>query len=262
MKYLTNREMWDQTYKSLEQSAELTFDWRNHLARSIAEKIESIGLQKKKILEIGAGNSQWLPYFAKKYQKSRFAGLDYSKFGCEKLALRVSATGTTELIDIHHQDMFVSNSVLHGKFDVTMSFGVVEHFSDLPQTLSAVRKYSKSDGVIFTLIPNMAGSIGYLTRIFNKKVYEEHNPHDLHSFIEGHQKAGLEILSGDYLGSTSYGVLSSCFNEKRGASYRVYVFLSRLSKAIWYIESKFGDVPASKMFSPYIYVISRNPTST
>lgn len=261
MKYLTDHEMWDQTYKSHDELSELSFDWRNYLSRAIAEKIEKIDLQRKKILEIGAGNSQWLPYFAKKYPQSMFAGLDYSKTGCEKLASRIAATGVADRVVIYYQDIFMIDSQIHGEFDVILSFGVVEHFSDLSQILSNINKYLKNDGIMFTLIPNMAGSIGYLTRIFNKKIYDTHNPHDLRSLLDGHRKAGMEILSKGYLGSTGYSVLSSCFNEKSGAPYHIYVFLSRLSKAIWYIESKLGDLPASKVFSPYIYVVSRKTQS-
>ena len=153
------------------------------------------------------------------------------------------------------------NPEIQGKFDVVLSFGVVEHFSDLSQTLLEVKKYLKDGGTMFTLIPNMSGSIGHLTRIFNKNIYAGHNPHDLNSLLDGHQKAGMEILSGSYLGSTGYGVLSSCFNERRGKSYHFYVFLSRLSKAIWYFESKFRNLPTSKFFSPYIYVVSCKPPS-
>lgn len=257
MKYLTKHEMWDQVYKSHDKFTELKFDWRHYYNYLIAKKIEGIGLDRKNVLEIGAGDSKWLPYFAKKYRKSQFAGLDYTKTGCEKLALRMIVTGGDASIDIYHQDMFVLESSIHGKFDTIFSFGVVEHFSDLSQALLAKQRYLKKDGLMFTLIPNMAGSIGWLTRLFNRNIYEMHNPHDLESFIEGHRKAGMIVLSGGYLGSTNYLVLSSCFNEKRSFLWYVYAFLVLLSMVVGYLESKFGDFPVSKTFSPYIYVISR-----
>lgn len=121
----------------------------------------------------------------------------------------------------------------------------------------AKRNYLNEHGLMFTLIPNMAGSIGFFTRLFNRGVYEMHNPHDLVSFLEGHRKAGMAVLYGGYLGSNNYGVLSSCFNERRGLSWHAYVLLTRLSKAVGYLECKLGDFPVSKSFSPYIYAISR-----
>jgi hypothetical protein len=138
-----------------------------------------------------------------------------------------------------------------------LSFGVVEHFTELSHVLLAKQKYLKDKGLMFTLIPNMAGSIGYLTKLFNREVYEMHNPHDWNSFLAGHREAGLMVISGGYIGSTNFGVLSSCFEKSQGFSWHTYVFLTRLTKAMGLVESKFGDLPSSRLFSPYIYAISR-----
>ncbi len=97
-----------------------------------------------------------------------------------------------------------------------------------------------------TLIPNMAGFIGVLTRLFNLGVYEMHNPHDLVSFLEGHRKAGMAVLSGGYLGSTNFGMLSSCFNERRGLSWHAYVLLTWLL-TIEYLECKLGGLPRKQV---------------
>lgn len=257
MTNLTNKEDWDRGYVSRNEIAELKFGWRDHSNELIAEKIEEIGLDGKDVLEIGAGDSQWLPYFANKYPGSRFTGLDYSKTGCEKLAERAAEISNTATIDIYLQDMFAMESVLHGRFDLVLSFGVVEHFTELSHALLAKRKYLKDQGLMFSLIPNMTGSIGHLVKSFNREIYDMHNPHDWNSFLEGHRKAGLTVLSGGYLGTANFGVLSSCFKKHEGISWHAYVFLTRLSKVIGFVENKLGDLPSSRMFSPYIYVISQ-----
>lgn len=257
MTTLTTKEDWDQGYVSRKEVVELQFGWRHHINRLLADRIEEIGLDGKSILEIGAGDSQWIPYFAKKYASSRFAGLDYSQLGCERLAERVSAICGAAIVEIYCQDMFDVKSSLHGKFDLVMSFGVVEHFTELSNALYAKCKYLNDQGLLFTIIPNMAGSIGYLSKLFNREIFEMHNPHDLNSFIKGHRDAGLVVLSSGYLGSTNFGVLSSCFEKHEGLSWHAYVFLTRLSKAVGLIESKLGNLPASKPFAPYIYAVSR-----
>lgn len=254
---LTSRDHWDKGYVSGDENTELNFGWRNYYNKIIIEKIEEIGIIDKNILEIGAGNSQWLPYLAKKYRDSRFAGLDYSKIGCERLAKRAASLPAGTTIDIYHQDMFCEKSEIHEKFDLVMSFGVVEHFTELSSALRAKRRYMKDQSFMFTLIPNMAGLIGYLAKLFNKEIYDMHNPHDLNSFLEGHRKAGLTVISGGYLGSINFGVLSDCFQKSGGLSWRAYVFLTRLSKAITFMESRIGDLPSSRMLSPYIYAVSR-----
>lgn len=257
MTNLTSRDDWDKVYISRDENIELNFGWRNHSNEIIVNIIEKIGLIDKNILEIGAGNSQWLPYLAQKYPNSRFSGLDYSKIGCDRLAKRMALLSAGITIDIYHQDMFIENSDIHEKFDLIMSFGVVEHFTELSNALRAKRRYMKDQGFMFTLIPNMAGLIGYLAKSFNKEVYYMHNPHDWNSFLEGHRKAGLTVISGGYLGSVNFGVLSNCFEKSGGLSWHAYVFLTRLSKAVAFIESTIGDLPSSRMFSPYIYAISR-----
>jgi 2-polyprenyl-3-methyl-5-hydroxy-6-metoxy-1,4-benzoquinol methylase len=256
MKALTKKEYWNNNYASREEVVDLELGWRDYTNFLIAKKIQDIGLDRKNVLEIGAGDSYWLPYFAKQHPSSRFTGMDFSQAGCDKLAKRVAAFSLSN-VDICQQDMFSMESDLQGKFDLVMSFGVVEHFTDLSNVLMSKCLYLKDEGYMFSVIPNMAGLIGSLTKLFNREIYNAHNPHDLTSFLKCHHKAGLTIISGGYLGSTNFGVLSSCFEKKAGLSWQAYVFLTRLSKAIFLIEKKLGNLPVSRVFSPYIFAISR-----
>lgn len=257
MSNLTNKESWDQGYILRDDIVDLELGWRDYINNLIVEKIENIGLDGKNVLEIGAGDSKWLPYFACKYPGSRFSGLDYSSVGCEKLVARAVAISNIATIDVYHEDMFALNSALHGAFDLVLSFGVVEHFTDLSHALLAKRKYLKKNGMMFSLIPNMAGSMGYLAKSFNRNIYDMHNPHDFDSFFDGHCMAGLKVISGGYLGAINFGVLSSCFEDREGFSWHAYVFLTRLSKVIGLFESKVGALPSSRLFSPYIYIVSQ-----
>lgn len=258
MSDLTRREMWERGYRLREEYAELSFDWRNMSNRLIVDKIEEIGLDGKRIVEIGAGDSQWVPYLAKNHPTSRFAGLDYSRAGCERLYQRMEASAANTDIEVLCEDFFSTETPNHGRFDLVLSFGVVEHFSGLSGALLAKRNYLNEKGFMFTLIPNMAGIIGLFARLVNKAVYDMHKPHDYMSFLEGHYKAGMTVLSGGYIGSINFGVLSSCFTDKkRNLSWYAYVFMNRLSNAIGYTESHLGHFPASKLLSPYIYAISQ-----
>lgn len=256
MSTLTTKDTWRESYLARGEPTDLEFDWRNRSNIVIAQMLESIGLSGKNVLEIGAGDSQWLPYLARKYPESRFAGLDYTEDGCKRLAERADKKANIS-IDIYHQDMFRADPSLHNQFDVVISFGVIEHFTDLAEALHAKQRFLNDQGVIFSLIPNLAGSIGFLAKRFNRDVFEMHNPHDWASFVDGHQRAGLSVVAGGYLGSTNYGVLSSCFPEQKGLPWHFYLLLTRLSKFVGLLESRFGDFSYSKALSPYIYAISR-----
>lgn len=256
MKTLTEKNYWESTYNHRRGQPSLNIDgFKNYPNRLILEKLLETGLENKCVLEIGAGDSVWLPYLASHFDSSKFVGLDYTENGCALLAQRAHEAGVN--IEVVHENMFTQTSRLHNNFNYVMSFGVVEHFDDLGFALASKKKYLAQDGLMFTLIPNMAGVLGSLVRNWNREIYDKHNPHDLVSFLNGHQQAGLEVIAGGYLGSNNFGVLSSCFPERKGLSWQLSRALVAASLATWWIEDKTGDFPTSKAFSPYIYAISR-----
>ncbi|MCG9029710.1 class I SAM-dependent methyltransferase [Laribacter hongkongensis] len=256
MEKLTDKIYWEETYNRRKNQSSLDVDgFTNFSNRLILNKMLEVGMMSKRVLEIGAGDSVWLPYLARKFPSSQFVGLDYSESGCMLLSKRAHKAGVN--IGVIRDDMFVEKSQLHGSFDVVISFGVVEHFDDLGLVLAAKKRYLRSGGVIFTLIPNLAGILGRLVRLWNREIYDKHNPHDLVSFLSGHKQAGLTVISGGYLGSSNFGVLSSCFPERRGLPWQISRGLVAASLASWWFENKIGNLPSSKTFSPYIYAISQ-----
>lgn len=256
MEKLTDKPYWEGTYNRRTSKPILRVNgFRGYLNRLILSKLLETGMKNKQILEIGAGDSMWLPYLAKKFPSSQFVGVDYSEGGCALLSERAGSEGLD--IEVVNEDMFVEDSRLHGTFDVVFSFGVVEHFDNLSYVLAAKKRYLKHDGVMFTMIPNMAGVMGKLAKTWNREVYDKHNPHDWLSFSLGHQQAGLDVVSGGYLGSNNFGVLAACFPDQKGLSWHINRTLIVASMAIWSVENKFGKLPCSKTFSPYIYAISR-----
>ncbi len=256
MDKLTDKPYWEETYSHRKRAESLRIDgFKNFMNSVILAKLLETGVEGKKVLEIGAGDSIWLPYLAKKFPSSRFVGVDYTESGCALLSHRAKSEGAD--VEVVREDLFSEDSNLHDSFDIVCSFGVVEHFEDLGNVLSAKKRYLKHGGVMFTLIPNMAGVSGALTRRWNRTVYDKHNPHDLPSLLAGHEQAGLKVISGGYLGSLNFGVLTGCFADRRGLSWQMSRALIALSMSVWLFESKIVQLPASKTFSPYIYVISQ-----
>jgi SAM-dependent methyltransferase len=210
----------------------------------------------KRVLEIGAGNSALLCYLARRFDgKARFSGLDYSEAGCRMLVRRAEREGAT--IEVIHQDLFAPAPDLLGQFDLVYSIGVAEHFSSLPPVLGATRQLLSPNGRMFTLIPNMAGILGTLTRQYNRAVYDLHAPHTMVSFLQGHDEAGLVVEQSGYLCSTNFGVISSCFRGETDRGWTTYKWLSRVTTLLWLMESKIGELPHTATFSPYLFTISR-----
>ena len=229
--------------------------FRNRYLRKIAELLSGLMQPGASVLEIGAGNSEWLVFLASAFPTSKFAGLDYSAAGCERLRARLHSVGAHSRVV--NADAFAPPPDLLHAFDVVISFGVVEHFDDLSAVLNSFSRYLKPGGAMFTLIPNMAGTIGALAKRLNPLVYEMHNPHDLESFVRGHERASLRVENAGYLGTTDFGVLSAAVELEQRPQYLAYVWLSRFSKAVMLFEEMFFEMPPGKQLSPYIFAVSR-----
>ena len=252
---LTSREYWEETYKDGWAVRPINpSGFRNYAIRRIADRIEPYVAQSVRVLEVGGGGSRWLAYFAKKYKDIEFFALDYSERGLRILNLFIE-NDHVENLYTYEGDLFSSFAEI-GTFDLVYSLGVVEHFSNLPEVLSAKKRYLKEGGRMFSLIPNMNGINGSLTRLLNRAVYDIHVPHDLAGFEESHRKAGLEVLESGYLCSNNFGILSSCVEAGQGWKWRFYKALTRIGKLIWYIEENLVDLPRTRLLSPYIYVTS------
>lgn len=252
---LTEGAYWDATYSS--QSVPLPLDVRSFRRlndRRIVELLQSALEPRGRVLEVGAGNSAVLTYLAAANPDAAFSGLDYSPSGCNLLRRRAELEKVA--VEVLQQDLFDADFQPRELWDVVYSLGVVEHFAELASVLRAKARLLAPAGRIVTVIPNMAGLLGRLTRRWNPEVYALHVPHTIESLRNGHTAAGLRVLRSGYLCSTNFGVLSSCFPSDSGSGFGTYRWLSRVSTALWRVEHVTGDLPHSSFLSPYIFVVS------
>lgn len=212
--------------------------------------------QGKKLLEIGCGNSSWLPYFSKQFGFDIY-GIDYSEEGCdqaEKILKRENVEGT-----IYCTDAFNPAEDLYSEFDVVTSFGVAEHFSDTASTLEAFSKFLKPGGLLITTIPNMSGLNGWLHKSMNRALYDIHVPIDRDQLAAAVQSAGLkEVTTKYYIGVSLNVQLHDAGVPVK--NFRIKRFISKTGAAItlffWWLEEKIGRFPQSKWFSRGIISIA------
>jgi 2-polyprenyl-3-methyl-5-hydroxy-6-metoxy-1,4-benzoquinol methylase len=253
---LTEKAYWDDAYRTRE-AAVLDLDgFRNKGNAEIFRALEPSVFQAKRVLEIGAADSAWLPFLAAAFPSIRFTGLDYSEAGCERLR-RTSRDRNLD-IEVICDDFLAPRVSRDRTFDLVISFGVVEHFESLPSVLKAFRKYLAPGGRIFTLIPNLRGVVGPLAKFLNRDVYGKHNPHSLQTLVAGHAEAGFVQLNARYLGTTNFGALSSCVVGNQGVRYGIYRVLAGVTTTISLAESVAGwTLPASEALAPYIVYCGR-----
>lgn len=255
-KKLTSLSYWENGYRQRREQYAIpdVNNFRQLPLRRVIELIESLNVEKKQILEVGAGDSDILLTLAERNAKdSKFIGLDYTETGCQLLKRRALKCDVD--IDVVQADLFQPPESMISKFDIVYSFGLVEHFENLSDVLLSIHKFVKPGGNMVSIIPNMHGLMGWLTKKWNKDVYDVHNPHSLDSLRDGHLNVNSRIIDSGYICSSNFGVLSSCFSNGNNIGENYYVWLSRLSKAAWWVESKTVDFPHTAFLSPYIFVV-------
>jgi len=206
------------------------------------------------VLEIGCANSIWPIYFHQ-YFKAEVCGLDYSEVGCEKsraLLKHYKVPG-----EIYCADLFLPPSELLQRFDLVVSFGVVEHFENTAHCLKSCAALVKPGGLLVTLIPNIPSIIGLIQKRVDRAVYDVHVPLTKEKLIHAHKKANLELMSCDYFMSMNLSVVNSGSFSSHPLNSFLRHLLSGASKISWILEKYGLKIPKNRLTSPYIIAIAR-----
>ena len=150
-------------------------------------------------------------------------------------------------------DLFEPPSGWIEQFDVVVSFGLVEHFENTSQVVSACARYLRPGGQMITLVPTMRGLYGLAYRLLRPAVYRKHIPHSRETLAQAHTDAGLDVTHCDYaLGLP--GILSA--PASHGFPRRLAFAVSRL---YWRLERSGFGVPPNRFTSPYVLCIATKP---
>lgn len=183
--------------------------WSNYYNRQIHEFISrnlyKNSTRNRTLIELGCGNSAWLPYFAKEFNLVVW-GLDYTANGCEMSREIMRRAGLPDHRIIKGDLFDPPNALLHGRFDYVCSMGLIEHFADTATAVNACAKYLLPDGLMITLIPNMTHIPGFIQKRLGREIYHKHVALDLLKLLQAHRDAGLEELDSAYLGFFNFGL--------------------------------------------------------
>jgi SAM-dependent methyltransferase len=249
---LTEKSYWDRKWVAQEDPRQL--DVGEYLNGRIARALATyLPRTPSLVLEVGAGNSLWLPYLARAYGHA-VAGVDYSRVGCDRLAANLRASGDNVIViqgDIF-QHCFAPES-----FEVVYSNGFIEHFTNYPDLLALFRSWLKPGGLLITLVPNKKYVFRHVERWIAPDEYDAHVPIEPGDLEKSYRRAGLEDVAAAYLGSFS----TWKYNSKAGGLTRWLLRLS--SKAICLpvhaALKATGFTPESRPFSPLVFAVGRAP---
>jgi len=212
----------------------------------------------KHLLEVGCAKSAWLPYFSQQFAFQVF-GLDYSEIGCRQSQEILAKAGING--EIVCADFFSPPASMLGTFDVVVTFGVVEHFTDTRACLEAMARFLKPGGLLVTSIPNMTGWLGTIEKMINRPVYDIHVPLDAVALRQAHQRAGVKVLKCQYFLFTHFGVLNLNGLHPSSRAWKIKTIsikvLFHLSKLVWWGEGILGPLPPNPWTSPYIICVAQ-----
>lgn len=252
-------DYWDKTWEDASVPAlfnpeDLSVD--NHFHRQVHLYLKKIvaGRAGLKVLEIGCAQSIWPEYF-KTYHGIDVDGLDYSEIGCVKTRQIWAQRGLTGKIIC--ADMFAPPSDMLGQYDLVMSFGVVEHFEDTSACLKAAAAFINPGGRVLTMIPNLAGVIGDIQKLVDRRIYDIHVPLTEKALKRAHDGAELDVLESGYMTSINLSIVNSVRHAGKKGEKLLRRALSVPTKLIWMAERAGVPVPVIPYFSPYIFTLAR-----
>jgi 2-polyprenyl-3-methyl-5-hydroxy-6-metoxy-1,4-benzoquinol methylase len=220
------------------------------------ELFKGYNTSSMELIEIGCAQSAYLPYFAKQLG-FKVSGIDRSEVGCERARKMLEREGVKG--EVYCADFFSVPAQLLGRFDVVISFGVVEHFERTAEAVGAMARLLKPGGIMFTHIPNFTGVLGKYQKLLDRYIYDAHVPLSPENLASAHREAGLEIESCDYFLPIG---LEVCHVE-RWPKHLFYWFTIRshtaISRAVWFVDDHIVRLRQNRWTSPFINCVARKP---
>lgn len=203
-----------------------------------------------RLIEIGCGGSRWLPYFHREFGYD-ISGIDYTVAGIRLSQAILDRAGIGGRVV--QGDLFEPPPEWINRFDVVVSFGLVEHFENTAQVITACTRYLRPSGRIITLVPTMRGLYGLAYRLLRPSVYRKHIPHSRETLAQAHMDAGLNIISCNYVlglpGIISAPISSGLFSGMAFAASRLY----------WKLERTGWGIPPNRYTSPHALCVAMKP---
>ena len=207
-KKLSQKEHWDSIYDAVDNTNTVEWQPLDYISRCI-ETVLLRAIRKyepKSILEIGCGNSFWLPYVAK-VSGATIAGIDYSESGCKHARRNLESAGVSG--SIFCIDILEDNTDKIGQYDLVYSLGVIEHFSDTENILKKFSEFVKPGGVLLTEVPNLKNSFhGILAWIWQPELLQQHKKIGQSELKECYSNIKFQEINAGYCGLFSLGIVA------------------------------------------------------
>jgi SAM-dependent methyltransferase len=154
---------------------------------------------KGQVLEIGCAPGRWLAFLSREFHLE-VSGIEYTTDGAAATCRNLELLGVKNA-DIREADFLTATP--SPQYDVVVSFGFVEHFTDVEAVIKRHAAWTRPGGRVIIGVPNFRGIHGLLQKGLDSDVLARHNLTimDLDRLAELGPAAGLVTQSVEYLGS-------------------------------------------------------------
>ncbi|MBU3925552.1 class I SAM-dependent methyltransferase [Patescibacteria group bacterium] len=234
-------------------------NWKKYWSEHGAQKIHSILFEdifqkyfefnpKLECIEIGCVPGNFLIFLHKKFGY-KIHGIDYVE-GMEKILKKNFELNNIKNYNIYNSDFRIFKQ--EKLFDIVLSIGFIEHFSDYKKIIEKHISLLKKDGILFISLPNFRYGQYLLHRLFDNKNLKKHNLKAMNPKIikEIFKKNNLEIIYSGYYKSFKFWVENI---ENRNFFIKKIIVLIILIGQFFF---KYINIP-NKYFSPFIICIAK-----
>lgn len=240
---LTDRPFWKsfwESRKGLIFSIKQNYIFGDMLAKLVAEK------NIKDTIELGGFPGYYATYL-KKYQHIDTTLFDY--FIDEELINQLLQKNGLNPGDIHVIEADLFEYEPKKFYDMVLSFGLIEHFTDTKAIIETHLRFLRPGGVLFITLPNFKSVNGWVQRKFDRDNYEKHNIKSMDpKLLAGYCKVlGLAEIESYY-----HGKFSVWLENKAEQG----MLTKALVRSIWWagkLATRIVPIE-SKALSPYIVV--------
>jgi len=214
---------------------------------------------KLKVIEIGSAPGRELIALYERFDCEPY-GVEYTESGVE-LNRQLFAEHGIDQDNVVHSDFFdeAFQQKYREQFDVVMSHGFIEHFTDLQDVIDKHTNLLKPNGILFITVPNMRWFNYLLLRFFAPEAIKAHNlkimrKETLRSYFK---PVKHEVLRCKYLGTLNFGMIYG--QNKPPFKLMLMNLLMNMQgfiDATLYLLCKNGCIE-SRLFSPKLMIISR-----
>jgi 2-polyprenyl-3-methyl-5-hydroxy-6-metoxy-1,4-benzoquinol methylase len=205
---LTNEKFWENYWGTLKLpiTVDKTFKNDNVIANTISESIPKIAV--KSALEIGCAPGKWLSFLAREFN-CQVTGIEYVEIAAHKTVENLTIQKINDF-QIINDDFF--NHSLTTQFDLVISLGFIEHFSDYEKVMEDQLKLVSPKGYLVVGLPRFKG-INYflqkgIDRFIQNKLIDSHNLEtmNLKVFETFAKKRNLTLVTNKFIGGFEPGL--------------------------------------------------------